>query len=296
MCYSTQTVNMSKLAFCITGWHYGDRETYKKLSLIEDASLFVVSHKKTNQIPEWLYSYVKPENVLVQPNFGYDWGCYQQFLKWGKWQDFDYIFFMHDDIEIKDISFVEACLKRFEQYPVIGNGRVTEPRNWADQTPQCYAHSHWKPAIRDFTHDVVRGSFFATTRQALEAIGDFEIFWDPFHLTVGFGNWSLRATCGKWQSVFGDRDCFSFLSETYCESQWISELYRGGTENNQSSASDPQSPKKSLKTLLTRWVLGISTLHVETYWDRNPTRSLLLALTGILVAIFSGNRGKFTTY
>lgn len=283
---------MNKLAFCITGWHYSDRENYRKLTAIEDATLFIISHKKSEQIPAWIYDFVKPENVLVQPNFGYDWGCYQQFLRWEKWQDFDYIFFMHDDVKIKDIGFVEACLERLNKYAVIGNGRVKPPRNWPQEMPQCYAHSRWKPAIGDFTHDVVRGSFFATTRQALEAIGDFEIFWDPWHLTVGFGNWSLRATCGKWQSILSDRDCFGFLSETYCESQWISEFYRGGIEENQAPVSNTQ----SLKKLLTRWVLGISTLHVEAYWHRNPARSILLAFTGFFVAIFSGNRGKFTTH
>jgi len=279
---------MSKLAFCVTGWHYSHPEIYQKLSLIEEATLFVVSHKAMKCIPKWLYDYVEPENVLVKPNLGYDWGCYQQFLDLGKWQDFDYVFFMHDDLAIKDIEFVQVCLELLRKYAVVGNGRVALPTKWPTEAPQSYAHACWKPPSQNFEHDVVRGSFFATTRRSLESIGNLEVFWDPLGLTVGFGNWSLRATCAKWQFAIGKPDCFGFLSESYCESPWISELYRGGDKGSRSK----DSAIIRVKRLITRWVTTTSKLHMERYWSGKIIDRLILCVTGMIVAIISGNLPK----
>lgn len=283
---------MNKLAFCITGWHYSYPEIYQKLKLIEGATLFVISHKPNQDIPDWLYNYVETKNVIVQPNLGYDWGCYQQFLDLGKWRNFDYIFFMHDDLEIKGTGFVQACLELLQKHSVVGNGRVASPTKWPMETPQSYAHARWKPPNQRFEHDAVRGSFFATTRLSLELIGGFEIFWDPLSLTVGFGNWSLRATCAKWQFAIDKSDCFGFLAESYCESPWISEFYRGGNKN----ISSKDSAETRVKRLITHWVTAISRLHMKSYWSGKIADRFTLCFTGVIVAVISGNWSKSLSF
>ncbi len=67
----------------------------------------------------------------------------------------------------------------------------------------------------------------ATTPESLEAIGSFDIFWDRNGYSPDFGNHSLVATFSKWQRNLGRGDFCGWLSETYCESQWITELVRG---------------------------------------------------------------------
>jgi hypothetical protein len=57
----------------------------------------------------------------------------------------------------------------------------------------------------------------ATTRESLEILNGFDVFWDRFALSIGFGNWSLIATCGKMQHIFGP-EFVAYLGEKYGES------------------------------------------------------------------------------
>jgi len=216
-----------RIAFCVAGWYYYSA-VYESLVAIPDANLFVVSHR-SGEVPPDLGAYFDKARLLFRPNRGYDWGCYQQFLETSIWRDYDHIFFLHDDLIIHDTGFVGACGDLLERgFKVVGNHRPEAKTDWPRTHAECYAHSTWKPSSREFCHGTVRGSFFATTRQVLERVGGFEVFWDRFGLNLGFGNWSLRATCGKLYDAFGE-DTFGFLSDVAPEGAFITEMKRGGT-------------------------------------------------------------------
>jgi len=255
----------------VAGWHYS-KEFYDHICKIPQAQVFVISHRPLRQVPSWLFDYVDPRRVFFEINVGYDWGCYQQFLTKGIWQQFDYVVFTHDDVLVKDVGFMDKCIELCEQgHSVVGNGRVAPRSNYPNTHAQCYAHSSWKPPSRQFEHDVVRGSFFVATQEAVNRLGRFEVFWDPLRLTSGFGNWSARATCGKWEYLCGEK-CFGFLSDRYCESDYLVELVRGG------AGEDARAVRSVVKRWLVAQITRMSKLYMSVYWGERFASSRLLAL------------------
>jgi hypothetical protein len=270
------------VAICVVGWHYPD-QFYEQLSKLAGVAIFVVSHRPAADVPPALYRYLPASCFSFEANIGYDWGCYQQFLDRGEWRKFDYIFFIHDDVIIKDSGFVAQCVAMLDQgYSVVGNGRVApQPTDWPRLYPAAYAIAEHKPK-RDFKHDGVRGSFFATTRAALEELGTFDVFWDPLRLTSGFGNWSARVSCAKFQAVCGEK-CYAFLSETYCVSDYLYEFVRGGDEEG---TSGPQSKFKRFAMVS---ITKIFTAYMKIYWQQGAFwQPLALVLLSPLIYWLSG--------
>lgn len=216
---------------CITGWHYPE-QSYARIASISDADVYVVSHKLKHEVPSWVFGLVPPGHILFEPNIGYDWGCYQQFIESGLWKNHEYIFFLHDDLVINDTGFVDSAIELLKGgKKFIGNGVNNRKTDWPRDYRHVYAPLGWEPPDESFTHETLRGSFIATTREALEQLDGFEVFWDWMHLNVGFGNWSLITTCGKIEHVFGP-GCFGFLGEAYCKSDYLVEEVRGGCAND----------------------------------------------------------------
>ena len=48
------------------------------------------------------------------------------------------------------------------------------------------------------------GSFFAASSATVDGIAPLEVFWDQFHITEEFGNWSQIASCGKAREILGE--------------------------------------------------------------------------------------------
>lgn len=218
-----------RIALCVAGWHFG-KEFYAQLGKLSEFDIFIVSHKSPHSIPSYIKRYVKPNRILFEPNLGYDWGCYQQFIAKRNQlgYQFDIIFFMHDDLIIHNQNFISKTVELLgEGAIIVGNGRNSLYKAWPKTHLFCYAHSVWIPPSLDFEHETVRGSFFATTAEALREIQSFEIFWDPRRLSLRFGNHSLIATCGKFQQIFGSK-CFGFLGESYLTTPYLTEIERGG--------------------------------------------------------------------
>ncbi|MCB9422440.1 MAG: hypothetical protein H6667_21735 [Ardenticatenaceae bacterium] len=215
------------VCLCVAGWHFHE-PVYKLLSEAVTADVFAVVHKIREGTPIFLREFITEEHILFRDNIGYDWGCYQQFIAERLWLDYEYVFFMHDDLVIKSLEFLPHTVEMLnEGNRVVGNGRNSPHRSWPQTHLFCYGHSTWQPPDRQFQHDTVRGSFLAMKTKTLADIDHFEIFWDPYHLNIRFGNHSLIATCGKIQSIFGD-NAFGFLSENYLDSEYITEVARGG--------------------------------------------------------------------
>ncbi len=211
----------------MAGWHF-NLAVFAQLRQVPGADVYVVSHRPAASVPEDLFGHVNRSHVFFEPNIGYDWGCYQQFLDKQLWQRYDLLFFLHDDVTIRSLDFIPNTVQLLGSgATVVGNGRNSPRRAWGKTQPWYYAHSRWLPPSLGYEHETVRGSFLATTRSVLERLGRLEVFWDPLHISDQFGNYSLIATGGKLQHIFGDR-CFAFLGETYLESPYISEEVRGG--------------------------------------------------------------------
>lgn len=100
---------MIETAFCVTGWHFSE-DFYQSLADLSEVEVYIISHKKKSEIPQFLFKFFEKENILIRPNIGYDWGCYQQFLQSDIWRDYETVFFMHDDIKIRDFGFVASSI------------------------------------------------------------------------------------------------------------------------------------------------------------------------------------------
>jgi hypothetical protein len=219
-------MNAGRICFCITGWHYSE-SVYSACSETGH-DIYVISHHPESSTPGSITHFVPREHLFFEPNLGYDWGGYQQFIARGMWRSYEAIFFLHDDIKIRSLDFIPHSLDLLRAgAQVVGNGLNSAGLNWPRTHLQCYAHSGWLPASIGFEHQTVRGSFFAMTSQALEKVQRFEVFWDPKHVYLRFGNHSLIATCGKLTALFG-QDCFAFLSPAYRNSPYIEEQERAG--------------------------------------------------------------------
>jgi hypothetical protein len=272
-----------KRAFCIIGWHFQE-EFFQKVLSIPEVDIYLVSHKSQNLIPPFIIETLGESRILSRANIGYDWGCFQQFLNSKLWKQYEILYFMHDDIEILDIGFPQACEELLQKHAVVGNGGGTGPASntQVKKHPYAYAHSSWKPDSLDFQHKTVRGSFFATTREVLERIGKFEVYWDPFVLNIEFGNWSTKASCGKLQSAFGE-ECFGYLSRTFGSSAYIRELYRG---DDQGIASLSSRWREKLYGFLKQ----VSVFYMEILFKERdiPFRPLGLFTIKLLLGVFSG--------
>jgi hypothetical protein len=218
-----------RLCFCIAGWHFS--ESVYAAGCESGIDLFVISHQSSPRIPEPFFQSIPADHIFQEPNLGYDWGCYQQFIARGIWKSYDVIFFMHDDLFIRNLDFIPHSLELIRSgAQVVGNGLNSPHVAWTRTHLQCYAHSGWLPPSTAFEHQTVRGSFFAITASALQKVRHFEIFWDPKRVYIRFGNHSLIATCGRLTALFGE-GCIAFLGSDYRTSPYILEEERGGQEH-----------------------------------------------------------------
>jgi hypothetical protein len=237
----------------VVGWHYAT-DVLARLARQPDLDVFVLSHRPIHAVPRYVFDSVPIERVLVRPNVGYDWGAYQQFLEVGTYARYSVVFLMHDDVAIHDDGWMQASIELLERgHQVVGNARNGSETRWPNNTPWCYAPSDWKPPSRAYRHETVRGSFIATTSATLARAQRFEVFWDWLHLTEGFGNWSMRATCGKLQWLFGER-CFGFLSESYRTSAYMTEMERGGVARAIGTDADGRPGRRLRQPTNTTWL------------------------------------------
>ncbi|NQS91867.1 MAG: hypothetical protein HQ574_05600 [Chloroflexi bacterium] len=201
----------------------------------------------------------------------------------GIWEKYDTVFFMHDDIKIKDFGFIDQVNSMLKDFAVIGNGvgQGSVSHSAVDKHPYAYAHSFWKPNSFIYNHATVRGSFFCTTREVLRDIGSFEVYWDPFKLSIEFGNWSTKASCGKIEAAFGE-NCFGYLSDNFGESVYISEYFRGNVSKN---IEKPGGTKHSLYLIIKR----VSIIYMELLYNqrRMPLHAFWLFILKLFLKPFS---------
>ncbi len=227
---------LSKPSLCVSivGWGF-DPEFYRDLKSYPNLDLFVVSHRDRDEIPDEVVRLVSEEKIFCEPNLGYDWGAHQQFYETGIWKDYAYTVFMHDDVEMRDgAGLFQRCQELLQNHAVVGN--VEKGVRPAADHREVFGFSESIPPSADFTFGCVRGSFFMTRRDALEKLGGFEVQWDRLGLDIRFGNWSLVASCARWQERIGGEALTGvgrdWVVPEFPSTQYLYEFRRGGSGVN----------------------------------------------------------------
>jgi hypothetical protein len=272
---------MKDCVFCVLGWHF-HRHVLKQLTGIARGDVYILSHRPISEVPDFVSGFIGEDRIIARPNIGYDWGGYQQFLETNVWRNYHYVYFLHDDLIISDVSFVEHCIKMLDGgKKFIGNGLIRQD-HWPQSRVVCYAHASWGPPSVKWRHRVIRGSFIATTRESLELLNGFDVFWDRFRLSIGFGNWSLVATCGKMQHIFG-YESIAYLGDSYGGSPYITELHRGG------DLGEDENHKKKQRAAILAMAFKVC-VRAYVWCRRSSWRAPLGFFFGLPVKLLSSRR------
>ena len=228
-----------KVQFIVVGWHFENFPAFIdgllqfKNDNPEVVNVFWSCHREPSQRIKDNFDY------KVFPNLGLEDGAYQQALDHLDIPGDTFLFLMHDDLEVKDWSFINECLRRLATgYCFVGNGRNYP----ADIDPGRLVLG--KPTIEYVKEEskylfdkpmmcfTIRESFLCTMRKYLRQIHDFEVVWQEpvadengkFHIG-GIGNLQQALLGYKLTKIFPGR--VSYLSDTYQDSNWLYECARG---------------------------------------------------------------------
>ena len=229
-----------RLAIVVCGWHFKRIATYKKLihegSLYDDmdTKYYIASHRDQEDISENVVHQLKNMGwaIIEFQNEGWDWGAYQEFVKWQKKnRELSYYYlFLHDDLIIKSHYFIKAFFSELSKgVKAIGNAfPYDEPmeRAWPESSAHVLFWAETKNFfIRSKSWKCIRGSCLFTTREVVDTIlATMPIRHGPH---VGFGNWGALLFGGLIADRFG-ANAVSYLSNTLRNSPYLLEEYRGG--------------------------------------------------------------------
>ena len=242
-----------KIQFIIAGFYfdkYSDGEYLKNLKFIEDenenVSVFWSCHAEPPQ------SIKDAGNFIVNENVGLEWGAYRKALDYLNLDDDTILFLMHDDLLIKDWSFVDRCIEILNGgVKVIGNGAnypmTLNPHSEARLSHWLKTNDKWIDFVEENNKHLydetlpiksIRGSFICTMVKYLNEIGSLDYVkrgCPGVDTTVpdadgvvgnsrigSFGNTSLYLNAYKFTKYFGI-DKIKYLSPYYCNSDFIIE-------------------------------------------------------------------------
>ena len=248
------------IQFIVTGWHYNQKDTYDALSQLEkmndDVKVFFSCHKEP---PRWIRDIF---DYKLFYNGAEECGAFDQAMEHLNLSDDTVIFFLHDDLIIKSLEFINICIDRLNQgYKVIGNGRdyadTFNPNNKTEiGIKEEFDGATFKDYVKDENQHLfdsvlqlvkVRPSFICMTAGSVKEMGGFEPRreayippltepdeWCPdggphYRGTKGlgsFGNLFPALNCYKMNKIFG-QDKITWLSNTYVDSDYIYECQRG---------------------------------------------------------------------
>ena len=246
-----------KIQFIVCGWWYDEFDDKKGVTdFIEELNYL----KNENDHIDVFYSCHKEPPKIIKDNFewklfeniGLEWGAYDQACRYLDLDKDTFIFFIQDDMFVKDWSFINKCVDVLNEgkVKVIGNG-VTYPMNldpssearlsywlktkdrWIDYVRE---ENKWRYDTSMFTLGV-RGSFFATKKEHFDEIGGFDYVQTPitygvkedgrkFLLTDPFGNTTMYLNSYKFTKFLG-QNSIRYLSKIFRDSEWMLECGRG---------------------------------------------------------------------
>lgn len=228
-----------KYLIIVVGWYLDNIAFYKKLASIfnkGNIDILIASHQSEDNLSDYLRNFIEKNLLKVKiqyfPNIGYDWGAYNQaILHLGnKVLNYDYICFLHDDIEIKDDNVLDI----FKGYMQQNNLKLLGNSYNAQRHPFPKTHPHivqWMKLTLGINPDLtawstVRGSFFMADAKIFKEIK--EIPYKTGHHS-GFGNWGVIAFGGLVSKLFGV-DSISTMSNYMLYSKYVIEYKRGEKE------------------------------------------------------------------
>tara|TARA_B100000287_G_C20500128_1_gene728782 strand:+ start:229 stop:951 length:723 start_codon:yes stop_codon:yes gene_type:complete len=238
-----------KIRFIISGWHYNrEEECYDGLKELEKDNDFIKVFWACHAEPT---DYIKSNfDYKYFPDIGLSDTKYQQALDYLDIEDDEIIFFLHDDIVIKDWGFIEESVSLLNQgYKVVGNG-INYPDSFDPfsipidkyqhipdyKIPDWFANKRYVDFVKEENKHLfdrqqmshtVRLSFICMKRSDLKQVGDFEPVWETCEKPIGPpGNMTQSLFGYKLTRVFGPEK-FAYLSKTYQDSKYIFECARG---------------------------------------------------------------------
>ncbi|MDD4354136.1 MAG: hypothetical protein PHN56_06810 [Candidatus Nanoarchaeia archaeon] len=230
---------MKKYLMIIVGWHYSQNKFYEEIKKVSNkfnnADIFIVSHKPISQIDKKTFHTIKKIKnckICSFKNEGYDWGAYSQAIEHLKKTGlkYKYIFFMHDDIKINNLNFLNIFSQFVEKEKIVIAGNCRNQTLFLHPWPKTHPHiikwanqSEWKIKIKSKKWNTMRGSFFVAKREVFEKIKQMPIKKGRY---MRFGNWSEIAFAGMISDKFG-RNSIKTISKHYLVSPHIIEHYRG---------------------------------------------------------------------
>ena len=253
-----------KIQFIITGWHFNQNSLIDGLSELEQENDFIDVFWSCHREP--------PQNIKDSFNYkvfhngGEECGAYDQAVDYLNLDDDTICFFMHDDLIIKDWSFMNICLERLQKFKIIGNG-MDYPDNFNpfEKTEIGISEEFDGKQFKDYVKPEnqhlfdkqmpilkVRPSFICMKYGDVKLIGGFEPRtealippivekdeWnkdgEPHYRGAkglgSYGNLFPALVCYKMNKVLGTNS-ISYLSDRYLDSDYIYELGRGELDPN----------------------------------------------------------------
>ncbi len=233
----------SSLCIAVCGWHFKYLEFYTSITQevdeqeeFSDVSLYVASHKPPNLIAPSFLQRINSLgwNILYFDNEGWDWGAYQQFIRWH--QDThglsDYYLLLQDDVKVKNKGFLRAFLEKVKSgAKVVGNGTtVQKAERVAKDYPEdlIWSRNNGFP-ISISQWDVVRGSCLFATKAVAEHV--LSVMPIKKGSDILLANSSLRIFGALVAERFG-MDAIDYLGTEPRQSPFFEEEYRGNAPPN----------------------------------------------------------------
>ena len=247
--------------FIICGWHMNQESVLKGFNELQkqnpdEVHVFWSCHKEPIDFIKENFDY------KVFPNGGEEYGAYEQAINYLDIDDEDICFFMHDDLVIKDFSFIKIIIHMInkEGFKICGNGANYLVQGYnhnkvidvgikeefdgmraVDYVKEENKHIFDKPIEQLIS---VRPSFLAMKYKTVKEIGGFEPRYDAYVaadlVNEETGEYGYRGGKGlsSWGNEFPnlnnykynrlfDYNQIGFLSTKYLHSFWIHECARG---------------------------------------------------------------------
>lgn len=247
----------------VCGWYYNRFNNEINDDLI--SGLYHLKENNSNIYVHWSCHKDVPDLIKEKfawkqfKNIGLEWGAYDQMFKHldalSEFKIGDILFFLQDDLIIKDWKFLELCVSHIQSGSAnfIGNGfnyhgdldptgnaAFYEGRySWSEFIHPDTPKELFKPIPVSFS---IRGSFLCTSYDKVKQINGFEYVNLPLNPNRpdgeidGLGNGGLYLNAHKFTVL--DPTKVKYISNYYRQSKYIIECARGQeTQKNQDNTA-----------------------------------------------------------